>query len=42
MDAIVLRAGVHFLESTLQLTPAHSDILITSPNGILESIFIGS
>lgn len=29
-DAIVLRAGVHFLESTLELTPAHSDLLITS------------
>jgi hypothetical protein len=30
VDAIVLRAGVHFLESTLQLTPAHSDLLITA------------
>ncbi len=30
VDAIVLRAGVHFLESTLQLMPAHSNLLITS------------
>ena len=30
VGAIVLRAGVHFLESTLQLTPAHSDLLITA------------
>ena len=30
VDAVVLRAGVHFLGSTLQLTPAHSDLLITA------------
>jgi hypothetical protein len=29
-DAIVLRAGVHFLEDTLQLAPAHSNLLITA------------